>query len=160
MQLRPYTPADAEATLRVFHDAVHRTASIDYTPEQITAWAPEDIDLAAWDARRRASWTVVAVIDGHVVGFSDLTDDAVLDMLFVHPDAAGRGVARALVDAVLAEARCRSQPRVTARASRTARPAFERLGFTVDGERPHNEVRGVVVPNFDAHIDLLPAAPD
>lgn len=156
MELRRYRPDDAAATWRVFYDAVHRTAAADYSPEQIAAWAPDDADLDAWRARRAASWTIVAVVDGRVAGFSDLTDDAVLDMLFVHPDAARRGVARALVDAVVAEARHRGVARLTVRASRTARPAFERFGFVVDAERPDNEVRGIVVPNFAMHLDLPP----
>ena len=87
-----------------------------------------------------------------------LTDDGVLDMLFVHPDAGGQGVARMLVEAVLGEARRRGLARVSTHASRTARPAFERLGFVVDRENVDNTTRGVRVPNFDMHLDL-PAEP-
>ena len=90
-----------------------------------------------------------------MVGFSDLTDDGVLDMLFVHPDAGGQGVARMLVEAVLGEARRRGLARVSTHASRTARPAFERLGFVVDRENVDNTTRGVWVPNFDMQV-LLP----
>ena len=78
-------------------------------------------------------------------------------MLFVHPDASRRGVARALVTAVLNEARRRGLNRVTTRASRAARPAFQRFGFVVDRENLDNTVRGVTVPNVDMHIDLAKA---
>ena len=156
--LRPYRDTDAEPTWQVFHAAVRVTAAKDYTPEQLEAWSPGEVDLEAWGRRRAAAWTVVAVEGDRVVGFSDLTDDGVLDMLFVHPDAGGQGVARMLVEAVLAEARRRGLARVATHASRTARPAFERLGFVVDRENVDNTTRGVRVPNFDMHLDL-PAEP-
>lgn len=88
------------------------------------------------------------------MGFSDLVDGGLLDMLFVHPDAGGRGVARALVTAVLDHAREVGLTRIVTHASRAARPAFERFGFVLDEENPQNVVRGVCVPNYDMHIDL------
>ncbi len=96
----------------------------------------------------------MAVVDGRVVGFSDLVDGAVLDMLFVHPDAGGRGVAKALVGAVLEHARQIGSERIETQASRSARPAFERFGFVVDAVQPDNRVRGVTVPNVRMHIDV------
>jgi len=96
----------------------------------------------------------VAEVDGHVVGFSDLTEGGEVDMLFVHPDAGGRGVVQALLTRVLAEARRRGVDRVTTRASRVARPVFERLGFTVAEANDANMIRGVVVPNYVMVVDL------
>ncbi len=152
--VRPYTSRDAEATWTVFSQAINRTASFFYTPEQIEAWCPGSMPLDQWDARRQAAWTMVATVDDQVVGFSDLTDRGELDMLFVHPDAGRRGVARALVTRVLQEALTRGMSRVDTRASRAAQPAFERFGFVVDRENLANIVRGVVVANVDMHVTL------
>ncbi|HWS32168.1 MAG TPA: GNAT family N-acetyltransferase [Actinoplanes sp.] len=151
--IRRYREADAVATWQVFHAAVHGTASRDYTPEQIRAWAPPTVDEDRWRARRAAAHTFVACMDGAVTGFSDFTDDGLLDMLFVHPDAGRRGVARALVTHVLTEAAAAGHRRVHVHASRTARPAFERFGFTVDAARVA-EIRGQHLPNFDMSIAL------
>ncbi|HBY24217.1 MAG TPA: GNAT family N-acetyltransferase [Propionibacteriaceae bacterium] len=152
--LRRYQPADAGATRNVFEAAIRGTAARFYAPEQIDAWCPTTHDPQAWAAARARAWTIVAELDGHLVGFSDLRDDGELDMLFVAPEAGGRGVARALVAEVLAEARRRQLTKVTTRASRAARPAFERFGFVVDRPNENNIVRGVAVPNFEMHIDL------
>lgn len=154
--LRPYrSPDDAAATLATFRTAVRVTAAELYTPEQIAAWlGPDDVDLAAWDARRRAAWTVVAEVDGRVVGFSDLLPDGLVDMLFVHPDVGGRGVARALLTAVEDEARARGLTGLRTHASRRARPVFERLGWVVTVDRRDNTARGVVVPNYEMRRDL------
>lgn len=160
VRLRPYAPGDARATWLVFHEAVSVTAARHYTAEQVAAWSPGEVDLSSWDARRRSAWTLVGVEGSRVVGFSDLTCDGVLDMLFVHPDVGGRGVARLLVGAVLDEASRRGLSSVVTHASRSARPVFEHLGFVVDAENPDNAenrdniVRGVRVPNFDMHVDL------
>lgn len=154
--LRPYRgPDDAAATLAAFRTAVRVTAAEVYTPEQVAAWlGPDDADPAAWDARRRAAWTVVADIDGAVVGFTDLLPDGLVDMLFVHPDAGGRGVARALLTAVEDEARARGTTGLRTYASRRARPVFERLGWVVTVDRQDNTARGVVVPNYEMRRDL------
>lgn len=153
--LRPYRPADARPTRLVFESAVRGTASAYYTEPQIEAWCPPTFDDQAWARTRSAAWTLVAECEGSVVGFADLTEAAELDMLFVAASAGGQGVGRRLVAAVLDEARRRGYPAVTTRASRAARPVLEGLGFVVDHEQLDNTIRGVVVPNFSMHIDLV-----
>lgn len=149
--VRPYrSPDDAAATSAAFRSAILVSAATVYTPAQIAAWlGPDDVDLDAWDARRRAAWTVVAEVEGVVVGFSDLLPDGLVDMLFVHPDAGRRGIARALLTAVEADARGRGITELRTFASRRARPVSERLGFVVVADRPDNTARGVVVPNCE-----------
>jgi putative acetyltransferase len=107
-----------------------------------------------WHERRAAAHTFVAVLDSRVVGFSDVTDDGLLDMLFVHSDAAGRGVARALVEAVVAKARELGLSELHTHASRTARPAFERFGFEVTRANEQNWIRGQNLPNYDMRLEL------
>lgn len=143
-------PDDAAATFDVFQAAIRQTASSVYGPDQVEAWAgPARTDLSDWDRRRREASTLVAEVDDTVVGFTDLLPDGLVDMLFVHPRSGGRGVARALLTAVMRDARARGLTELRTLASRSAQPAFERLGFTVVVQRPDNTVRGVVVPNAE-----------
>ena len=152
------SPDDAAPTHAVYRSAILRTASADDEPSQIAAWAgDEHPDLERWDARRAAAHTFVAIVDGKVVGFVDLLDDGLVGMLFVHPEVGRRGVARRLVDTVKQEARSAGLSTLHTHASRTARPAFERLGFRVRAARPDNVVNGVVVPNDEMRCDLGPA---
>ncbi|TCO13866.1 putative acetyltransferase [Kribbella steppae] len=150
--MRTYEPEDAEPTWEAYFRAIRDTASKDYSSEQVAAWAPESVDLVEWNERRSAAHTFVAVIDERVVGFSDVTDDGLLDMLFVHPDASGRGAARALVEAVIVKARELGLSELHTHASRTARPAFERFGFEVERANAHNWIRGENLPNYDMHL--------
>ncbi len=155
--VRRYTAADSAATWQVFHDAIHGTASRDYTPQQVHAWAPEHTDLDRWNQVRSAAHTLVACLDGTVIGFSDVTDDGEVDMLFVHPDAGGRGVARALLTRVLREAAAAGHQRLVTHASLTSRPVFERFGFTVDAAQVVHK-RGQELRNFDMSLLLTDEA--
>jgi putative acetyltransferase len=51
-------------------------------------------------------------------------------MLFVDPEFARQGVGRALVEALTKLAEARGAQRLTTEASDTAKPLFDRLGFT------------------------------
>jgi putative acetyltransferase len=149
--IRPYrSPDDAAPTFEAFRSAIRVTASAVYQPHQIDAWAgPPRTDLGGWDDRRRTATTLVAELDGAVVGFSDLLPDGLVDMLYVAPGAGRRGVARALVTEIKLLAQVRGIRELYTHASRSAQPAFQRFGFTVTADRPDNSVRGVVVPNAE-----------
>jgi putative acetyltransferase len=146
--IRAYDEEDASATLGVFMRAVSETASTDYTPEQVAAWAGADgRDLARWHLRRAASTTLVAEIDGRVIAFTDVSDTGYIDMMFVSPDVGRRGVATALLAELRAFAQSRNVRELTTYASITARPFFERNGFTALEER-HPMLRGVQLTNY------------
>lgn len=130
IKIRRYLPGDLDALIELFRKSVSNLAITDYSAEQILAWAPEQIDRAAFADKRSSKPTWVAELDGFTAGFSDLNDDGHIDMLYVHPDCASKGVARALLLHVEASAREHGLARLHAEASITARPVFERLGFT------------------------------
>lgn len=129
MFIRPYRPDDLDSVIDVFLRAIRETASKDYTPAQIDAWARVDRD--SWSVRRADRPTWVADIGGVVAGFSDLEVDGHIDMMFVHPDFGGRGVATALIEAVEVHARASGLVGLYSEVSITARPFFERMGFVV-----------------------------
>jgi putative acetyltransferase len=148
IRLRPYRDADAAATLAVFLAAVTNTAAADYTPEQIQAWAnPGGRDLTTWHAAMLVRGSFVAEIDGALAGFSDVSPDGYIDMMFVAPSFLGRGVAWRLVRHAEELARAAGVTHLTADVSITARPFFERQGFTVLAEQ-HPVKAGVRMVNF------------
>lgn len=87
-------------------------------------------------------------------------------MLFVHPEAGGRGVARALVERVIASAEAAGLEWMTVHASLTARPVLLRLGFEPD-PAAHDDaadgsrtvlIDGVAFTNFRLARRLRPGA--
>ena len=146
--VRDYVPTDAAKTLTIFLDAVMLTASVDYSPEQIAAWAaPQDREINAWDNNRAERGTVVAVLDGDIAGFSDVNADGYIHMLFVSPRFGRRGVARALLAAIEVRAERLGAASLSTNASITARPFFEQHGFVVVAEQ-HPVTRGVSMTNY------------
>nr|WP_222858784.1 GNAT family N-acetyltransferase [Rhizobium mesosinicum] len=144
--IRPYTPDDSDATIEIFLRAIREVSSRDYSPAQINAWAQVE-DPAKWAERRisRPAW--IADIDGKPAGFSDLVADGCLDMMFVHPEFQGFGVASRLLARVELEALASGMDRIYTHASLTARPIFERKGFVVV-MRQTVEKRGQKLDNF------------
>lgn len=153
MLLRPYRENDASRTLDIFLRAVRITASANYSPEQVAAWAPDDIELSAWDSALRALNTEVIEIDGDVAGFTDVASDGYIHMMFVDPTYARRGAASMLLGWAAQTAAVAGAAELFTHASITARPFFEAHGFAVESEQ-HPVVRGVEMTNFIMRKEL------
>ena len=123
---------------------MHTVNAKDYTREQLDAWATGEINLEEWDESFQAHLTVVAEMDGKIVGFGDMDKTGYLDRLYVHKDYQRRGVATAICDAL--EQNTKAAEFIT-HASITARPFFEKRGYTVVREQ-QVERRGKLLTNF------------
>jgi putative acetyltransferase len=146
--VRDYDPPDAPRTLDVFLDAVTITASGDYSPEQIASWAgPRDREIEAWDSARAECGTVVAILDGDIAGFSDVSADGYIHMLFVSPRFGRRGVASALLVEIERRARRLGAISLSTNASITARLFFEHHGFVLVAQQ-HPVIRGISLTNY------------
>lgn len=144
MKLRTYNAEDCPEMAHLFYETVHTVNAKDYTQEQLDAWATGNVDLDAWNASFLAHHTVVAEMDGKIVGFGDMDNSGYLDRLFVHKDFQHCGVATAICD----ELECSSPaPEFTTHASITAKPFFAKRGYAVVKER-QVERRGVWLTNF------------
>jgi len=138
--LRPFLPGDAPVLAAIFREAIEDLTAEDYSPAQAAAWAAFADDEAAFGAHLAGRLTLVATIDGAAAGFAALKEPDHIDMLYVHPAAAGQGVARALAEALERLARARGARRLTVDASDTARGFFEKRGFV--GQHRNTVLRG------------------
>jgi putative acetyltransferase len=129
--IRRYKPGDLAGLIALFRDTVRRINRRDYSHQQVMAWAPDEIDAQQWTRRfdNKAVW--VADLNGVPVGFVDVARDGQIDMLYVHADHQGSGVASRLLRTVEASAAKRGLLRLFTEASITARPFFEHRGFRV-----------------------------
>jgi putative acetyltransferase len=129
VSLRPYLAADAERCAAIFRASIEELAIEDYSPNQCEAWAARGDDVSAFGKKLAESLTLIATLDGASVGFASLKGADVLDMLFVDPAHARRGVGTALIDALVRIASARGAERLTSEVSDTAKPLFERQQF-------------------------------
>ncbi|MEE0706550.1 MAG: GNAT family N-acetyltransferase [Adlercreutzia sp.] len=125
MLIRRYVSEDCEATALLFRGTIEEVCAGDYTPDQLHAWQSGCSDLGVWNASLLASSALVAVLEGAIAGFGDITDDGYLDRLFVHKGYQRIGIGTALCDAL--EALVPGD--VTTHASITAVPFFEARGY-------------------------------
>ena len=157
--IRKYKPGDELTIGQVYYDAVHQLTREDYTEAQRNAWATtiegDDAWAEKWRRRcdRKQPW--VAVVDGEVAGFIEFDADGHIDCTYVSPDYAGKGHMSAIMARIFQEARRSNLIRLYAEVSITARPFFERHGFRVVRDNPH-EVRGVPILNYIMECWLHP----
>ncbi|HEY8382654.1 MAG TPA: GNAT family N-acetyltransferase [Microvirga sp.] len=127
--LRPFLPADAPALAEIFQASIEELTGDDYSEAQQAAWASRADDEAAFGARLASHLTLVATVEGDPVGFASLKGADHIEMLYVHPAAAGQGVGALLYDALEKLAGARGAKRLTVDASDTAEDFFRRRGF-------------------------------
>lgn len=144
MELRLYREEDAAVLAQLFYETVHTINALDYTPQQLDAWAPVQRDLAAWHHSLASHVTLVALIDETIVGFGDMDAQGYLDRLYVHKAFQRRGIATAIVDEL---ERAVSVPTYTVQASVTAMPFFARRGYQVVRVQQVSR-NGVTLKNF------------
>lgn len=129
--IRPLAPDDYSHAARIFFCAVHEGTRDVYSLRQRLAWAGETVDLERWRARVAAMQGFVAEADGEPVGFMTIDAEGHVDLAFVLPSQARRGVGARLLGAVEDWARARGVARLTAHASLAATPFFARHGWAV-----------------------------
>lgn len=129
LALRPFLPADAALLREIFRDSIEELTSDDYTETQQEAWASAADDVGEFRNKLSGQLTLVATLEGSLVGFASLEGKDKIDMLYVHPAATGQGVGAMLIDALERLAGARGTARITVDASDSARGFFEKRGY-------------------------------
>ena len=140
--LRPFLPDDTPVLAAIFFAAIEELTGDDYSTAQQEAWAAAAEDEDTFGKRLAAELTLIATLKNSPVGFASLKGQDHIDMLYVHPGAAGQGVASMLCDALEKLAGGRGAKRLTVDASDNAQPFFAKRGYvatqrntvTINGE--------------------------
>ena len=140
--LRPYLPADLPMLAAIFVASIEELTGDDYSEAQQEAWAAAVEDEEAFGQKLAGQLTLIATIQSAPVGFASLRGTDHIDMLYVHPSAAGQGVASMLVEALEKLAGARGAKHLAVDASDNAEPFFKKRGYvamqrntvTVNGE--------------------------
>ena len=167
IELRRARGGDREAV----HDfvlaglAAYREWAPDWTP---TTPPPDRLERLSelYDDDEQA-WVLMALADGRVVGVVSLSlttgadarvpaeDTVYLWQMFVHPDWQGSGLAGALLDLLLEEARRRGYRRIVlwaAAGATQARRFYEREGFELTGEEDPDSSLGLPLIQYGREI--------
>jgi len=131
MEIRRFMDGDESALLRVFLSSVRDIASRDYTPEQIEAWAPTNINQQKWFSHIKELRPFVVEIDGEIVGYADVKINGYIDHFYVAGNGSKRGVGTLLMARIHEEARLLGIGDLTSDVSKTAEAFFLHHGFQV-----------------------------
>lgn len=154
MRIRRYRPGEDAELFEVYYSAIHQIASRDYSPEQVEAWAPRDLDAALWENRIRGINPFVVELDRRLVAYADLQPNGYIDHFFVSGAHPRRGLGTMLMKHILGEARTLGLSELTSDVSRTAQGFYERFGFRVVEQRSP-AIRGVVIPNALMRLEIV-----
>src|SRR5579863_7849472 len=129
LAMRPMLPADVPDLAEIFRASIEELTAEDYTEAQQRAWASAADDEEEFGQKLSGALTLVATFGGAAVGFASLADNTRIEMLYVHPAAAGQGAGAMLADALEKLAAARGANEMTVDASDAARSFFEKRGF-------------------------------
>jgi len=129
LSLRPFLPADTPLIAEIFRASVDALAADGYSETQREAWLSAADDEESLSARLAGQLTLLGMMGGSPVGFASLKGADEIDMLYVHPAAAGHGVGTLLIEALEKLAAGRGARRLTADVSDSAQDFFRKRGF-------------------------------
>ncbi|MDI2091107.1 GNAT family N-acetyltransferase [Commensalibacter oyaizuii] len=152
-EIQTLTLSDLNLLFNIFTQSIRKIASKDYTHFQIQAWI--NIPAAQWQAKLLTLITWVAKINTVPVGFISLDRPNHIDMLYIHPDHQCKGIATQLLSTLEQSIITRSISTLTTDASLTAKPFFEKRGFTTITQQQARR-HGQDLTNFKMSKDFNP----
>ncbi len=147
IKIRLFEVQDAEQIAQLFHTTVREVNIRDYSSSQVKAWAPDDIYFRNWVEVCSKRFTYVADDAGVIAGFGELEPNGHIDCFYCHKNYQRCGVGRQIYQAIEAKAVELSVRRLFTEASITAKPFFQRMGFSVLQEQQVT-LRGATFINY------------
>mgnify|MGYP006291093619 CR=1 FL=1 len=131
--IRRAVPADVDAMLRLFDESIRGLAFKDYSPTEIDAWIGK-ADRDKWLHRIKEQHFMICEMESTLAGFSTITKEGYLDLLYVHPDYVGKGIATRLLSQMEGAARKFNCSQIEADVSLTAKGVFLVMGYEIVSE--------------------------
>ncbi|KAM3094072.1 GNAT family N-acetyltransferase [Phormidesmis sp. 146-35] len=153
MKVRSFHPTDANQIAQLFHETIREVNVRDYSISQVEAWAPDDLYFRNWAEVCSSRFTFVAEIERTIAGFAELEFNGHIDCFYCHKDYQRCGVGRQLYEAIEQKAVELNLDRLHTEASITAKPFFERMGFSVIKEQ-QVACRGETFTNYQMEKSL------
>jgi len=148
MKIKRFEEAYLADVIGLFRETVRTINLADYSPEQVKAWAPDEIDHERWLTRLLDNYSIMMMEGETLCGFAELHGGSHVHMMFVHKDHQRRGIASLLLADLEKIVHRLQETQLTADVSITALPFFKSQGFAVV-EKQQIEKDGQVLQNFE-----------
>ena len=147
VKIRLFEKQDTEQVARLFHETVREINIRDYSSDQVEAWAPSDIYFRDWAEVCSNRFTYVADHEGVIAGFAELELNGHIDCFYCHKNYQRCGVGSQIYQSIEAKAFDLGMSYLITEASITAKPFFQRMGFSIIKEQEVT-CRGEVFINY------------
>lgn len=130
---RTVTINDIDELRNLFRSTIQAVNIQNYTPAEIEDWASCGDSTIHWKNLLSTLYFLAALDnEGRIIGFASIRADGYLHSMFVHKDWQRKGIASQLLSEIEAYA-CRfGITQITSEVSITARPFFEKQGYSVE----------------------------
>ena len=147
------TRNDLEKITHLFRDTIQNVASKDYSAQEITSWSEGAKNTDNWLKRIDTHYYLLVNINNRLAGMASLDKTGYLDVIYVHPEHQGEGIASDLLHKMEERARQDGHDYITSDVSITAKPFFLKKGYVV--VQPQLVLcRGVVLRNYHVQKKL------
>lgn len=131
-QLYRYDPKYLSEIIALFNRTVQVVNRQDYSQLEINEWVQVNPDLDEWHQRLTQTYSLVAISDGKVVGFSNIDADGQIDLLYVSSHMIRQQIGTRLLAELTNYQRHYLQTKIqSVNVSITAVPFFKQQGFKV-----------------------------
>ena len=148
LKLRQGSPEDMTEMQKLYVDTIKNICINDYNQEQIAIWTSSVENTIRWLNIFEKQHVIIAEYREMIVGYCTLDAGGYLDLFYVHKDFQRKGIANKLLLEVEQRAVELNYDVLTANVSITAKPFFEKNGFTVVKEQ-ENVIKGLVIVNYN-----------
>ena len=147
MKLREYRFEDWNDVAKLFYNTIHSINSVNYTDEQLDAWAPKNMELPELKNRLLTNYAVVAEDNGIIIGFGNVSGTGYFDCIYTHKDYQRKGVATLIADDIEKYFHNQGVQVISTDSSITAKPFFKNRGYRTL-QKQSVEHRGLFFINF------------
>lgn len=138
---------DISKITNLFRNTINSVNSKHYSPQEIKAWSDGADNIDNWRLRIDTHHFTLAEINAQLAGMMSITSSGYLDVIYVHEDYQGKGIASSLLNKAEQYALAQGHAQITSDVSITAKPFFLHKGFEII--RPQLVLcRGVVLRNY------------
>lgn len=147
------TQKDLEAITNLFKQTILKVAKNHYSPQEIASWSEGAKNTDNWLKRIDTHYYLLVKIEDTLVGMASLDKSGYLDVIYVHHDYQGHGIASDLLSKMEEKAKTDGHQAITSDVSITAKPFFIHKGYSI--VKPQLVLcRGVVLRNYNVSKNL------
>ncbi|KAF2340027.1 GNAT family N-acetyltransferase [Flavobacterium tistrianum] len=147
------TISDLSEMQQLYMETIQSVCKNDYNTAQIEAWISGVKNKERWIKVIEKQFVLLAIIENKIAGFGTLKDGNYIDFFYIHKDFQRQGIADKILNELEIEARKHHSKIITSDISITAKPFFEKKGFTVKAEQKNIRL-GVELINFKMEKEI------